>query len=560
MAQPIIKLADTGKVPLINYNVPEPTSYTGRNLIELDVLDVIEDVDIAEIFNEEVLRKPQRREIDENISEEVLKNEVLKEMRTGFSNQKLFPNARMTTNSFRFGFDNGTIFRRVDSGDFGESIDHIEQKVKVLSTVPTSDKVENLDPDEVVAKLKQGFRLNFYTQPITGIVKHNFIPEPKEVRPRLFIVETYRLSTYLGQYGAGRVIKTFSLLPGEKTEISVKSYTKKTTDSKQASSILDSVTQESADEFEKSIQSEVSDKKSAEESFEYYADVEAEGSWGVGSASAKAGVKGGSHSAREEFKKNIMNSTQKHAAKSSSKRDIQINTSYEVKEESGEETSITREIENINLSRTLNFVFRQMNQEFITFLHLTDIRIGFFNGYAESRKEVTLREIDKLMKEVIKEPFRDAVKKMILNQVQFVIDYKEDKPQEFVVEKNFTINGEEIKYFGVKNDIVTEYIDDITQQEIDVPGVIISFQKNVMRTEGVMVEALLGEGEALDDYAKNLQQSEVKRQEAEANLKIAQAETIHLMNQFAQEKNEVAANILKDVMCPCVSKMNHEEE
>jgi hypothetical protein len=39
--------------------------------------------------------------------------------------------------------------------------------------------------------------------------------------PRLMIVEIYRLSSFLGNYGAGRVVKTFSLLPGEKTKISV---------------------------------------------------------------------------------------------------------------------------------------------------------------------------------------------------------------------------------------------------------------------------------------------------------------------------------------------------
>ena len=42
--------------------------------------------------------------------------------------------------------------------------------------------------------------------------------------------------------------------------------------------------------------------------------------------------------------------------------------------------AIEREIENINLSRTLNFVFRQMNQKFVTMLHLTDVRVAFFNG------------------------------------------------------------------------------------------------------------------------------------------------------------------------------------
>jgi hypothetical protein len=75
--------------------------------------------------------------------------------------------------------------------------------------------------------------------------------------------------------------------------------------------------------------------------------------------------------------KNVSSALQKHAATASAKRDVQVNTSYEEKEETGEETSIEREIANVNLSRTLNFVFRQMNQEFISILHLVNVRVGF---------------------------------------------------------------------------------------------------------------------------------------------------------------------------------------
>ena len=69
--------------------------------------------------------------------------------------------------------------------------------------------------------------------------------------------------------------------------------------------------------------------------------------------------------AREEFAKNISSALQKHVSKASAKREVQVNTSYEVRTQAGEETSVEREIANINVGATLNFVFRQMNQEFI---------------------------------------------------------------------------------------------------------------------------------------------------------------------------------------------------
>ena len=61
-----------------------------------------------------------------------------------------------------------------------------------------------------------------------------------------------------------------------------------------------------------------------------------------------------------------------------------------------------RQLENINLSRTLNFVFRQMNQAFISFVHLTDVRIGYFDGRRESRIEVPVSALDSLLDRVVK--------------------------------------------------------------------------------------------------------------------------------------------------------------
>ncbi|MEV5025414.1 Ig-like domain-containing protein [Paenibacillus sp. LPE1-1-1.1] len=245
------------------------------------------------------------------------------------------------------------------------------------------------------------------TAATTVAVKVVIIPEVISRLKRLIIVEQYQLSSYLGNYGAGRTLKTFSLLPGEKSKISVRSYTQSETTSKSASSVVDSFTDESAIDLEKSMANEQSNRKGYEESFKYKVSAEAKASWGFGSASINGEVSGGTNGAREEFAKNMSNAVQKHVAKASSNRDMQVNTSYETKTSSSEETAIVREIENINVGRTLNFVFRQMNQEFITLLHLTDIRIGFFsvdmvNGKeVPAYREVTLPQLDALLNDTI---------------------------------------------------------------------------------------------------------------------------------------------------------------
>ena len=88
--------------------------------------------------------------------------------------------------------------------------------------------------------------------------------------------------------------KTFSLLPGEKTKISIKTYAKTEADAKSAFPILNSFTQESSDDFERSMGKEQSNKKNYDESFNYKVDATASASCGWGTAS----ISGGTNSAR----------------------------------------------------------------------------------------------------------------------------------------------------------------------------------------------------------------------------------------------------------------------
>ena len=389
--EPMIKLDPnpTG-VPVLSYNVPEPTSYTGQNFLELDF--ILEGETAKDYFKPDCFKSKNEAENKEisalkTQDNSIINEKVISAFKSNIGNT-VFANAKMPTGILKFTEDNGV--------------------TKIVSDQKISDSLSNIKADEVTQQLKSGFKLIIYKN-MFGELTSNYIPiKPPELRPRLVLVETYKLSTFLGSYGAGRTLKTFSLLPGEKTKISVKTYHKTETSSKEASSILDSFTKESSDDFEKSVSSENSSKQNDSESFEYHAEAEASASWGWGDAKVSGDVKGSSNSSREEFAKNTQNATSKHANKASAKRDVQINTSSEVTEQQGEETEIVRELENINVSRTLNFVFRQMNQEFITLLHLTDIRVAYFNGEGKSKKEFTLPELDQLIDEFI---IKDALKR-----------------------------------------------------------------------------------------------------------------------------------------------------
>jgi len=58
----------------------------------------------------------------------------------------------------------------------------------------------------------------------SGTLEVDYAPIPEKPNPRIILVETYALTSFLGDYGAGKTLKTFSLLPNEKTKISIKTW------------------------------------------------------------------------------------------------------------------------------------------------------------------------------------------------------------------------------------------------------------------------------------------------------------------------------------------------
>jgi len=581
MADPMLKLDPQGKAPILSYNVPEPTSYSGRNGIVLDFGDEPPE----KIFTDAALKPPgdARTPIDKLTA--VPADSVAEALRVG--DPKMFPNIKApaathaglfsthdaahrspeldvaTTSVLARGLRSGVVKPRLDklvdaatSDGEGTAATSLPAAVRgsVLADAALADTgvrphVTDVSVEHIAEQLRAGRRLNVYRS-LWGEYVHTFLPEPRAVRPQLVLVETYRLSSYLGQYGAGRTLKTFSLLPGEKTTISVKTYRKSESDFKSSSSVLDSFTKESADDFETSVSNEQSDKQAHQESFEYHAEAEASASWGWGSAKISGGVKGGSASQREEFSKNVSNAVNKHAAKASSKRDVQVNTSSEVKQESGEETSISRQIENINVGRTLNFVFRQMNQEHIAILHLVDVRVAFWNGYAESVEEVPLSRLDALLGKYVREERREEVRKMIRGQLETVFDHRDELVTPPVVEDK-VIAGDD-RYLRFRKDVVSVYEDE-TGNKLSVPGVILNVEKIVMRTEGIIVDALLGQGNALDDYSQGLQQNMVRQGVLENDERQLRIDHDQLANEIVADADDDKAKVFRQVFPSAVA-------
>jgi hypothetical protein len=487
---PLVALEGGGTPSVLNYNVPEPISYTGRNLIELQYpASVFKELKGTEPATPPVTGKP-----DTDLTEW-----------TKWTNSKALvqlDSARVQTAGKR-----ATMAKTAPKTA-------ARAAAPMAAAQPAAASITVLDPDVLTANLGAG-KKPYIVPTQSGGVKTVYADTSGKPYPGLYLVEMYRMSNFLGDYGAGRTVQTFSLLPGEKTRISIKTYKSTTTTETATSSIFDSYTTETADSFEDSIQSENSHKESKDKTTEWYVDAEASGNWGVASASVSGGASGTTNTAREDFAKNVSTATEKHSQTASAQRDIAINTTMEQSTTSGEETAIEREIANINVGHTLNFVFRQLNQEYISLLHLVDVRVGFFNGYPDKTMEVPLHEIDALLEYCVADAAqRPQMKKDIEYALENIMDYK-NQPRNFLTVREYKEQGTGTQKVVTKVKVVNRTLTSVYDpggRNIEVDGIILSERKVVLRTDGVIVESLVGAATALDEYSRDLQEEKVKQQ------------------------------------------------
>lgn len=393
---------------------------------------------------------------------------------------------------------------------------------------------------------------------VSSSITVNVLQQTMIPRHELIIAEYLRLSNFLGAYGAGRTVQTFSLLPGERTNITIKTFKSTTVVNSSTSSFLDSFSGSSSTALEDAVNKEQTTKSSQDDALKASASVEAAGNWGVASAKVSGSLAYGTNSARESLGKSVMNAVSKHANEVSSKRDVKIDTAGTSTTVATDEQIVERTLENINVSRTLNFVFRQMNQEFISVLHMVDVRIGLLTRYVDelgqwvqdaqsvpvsTYREVTLPQLDALLAEVVQPEFRSYVRSSVLAQLDTVVDWS-GKRRDVVEWTTLTRPARDPSGVIISGETITEgpylrfapapaegsdgdgtpgvdtYTDE-TGNSFDVPGVIIQARKVTLRTDGIMVDAILGGGNALDPYSTKLQNTAIAAKET-ANAMVAE--------------------------------------
>ncbi|MGH7578085.1 MAG: hypothetical protein ACREM1_23565, partial [Longimicrobiales bacterium] len=339
--------------------------------------------------------------------------------------------------------------------------------------------------------------------------------------PALFIVQVVGISSLLGDYGLGRTVKTFTLLPGETTTIHTRTWRATEESIAASSSIIDSYDESAAERFAETVMNETTDTATREKTENWHVEAEAGASIGIASASVSGGGGGEYSSGTEEFAKSLDEAVREHTAESSSHRENTVTSSSESSVSTEDEEVIERTIKNINVSRVLNFTFRELNQEYETKTHLKDIHIAFSNGNAESWREEPTSGLRKLVEEFISPQYVDQVGSDILATIALVRNVNEapvpvlEQVRLNQCSTDFRVQDAEPDdnchypapsadgrlYYRFKRGPLAQGAD----AEHPVDGVVLSERTIVMATDSVVVEALLGANPALDDYSEQLQ-------------------------------------------------------
>jgi hypothetical protein len=205
-------------------------------------------------------------------------------------------------------------------------------------------------------------------------------------------------------------------------------------------------------------------------------------------------------------------------------RQIQINTDVTSTAVTETETTTTRTLENMNRSRVLNFVFRQLLQEYYTLTYLNDVSLLYSNGYDTSVKTGTLSSMGNLLRSVLIDAKTvDSVRNDIYVHLCNIADYTGTRVSfiEKVTERHGNCiepsqQDRPVSYVRKRKDLAQSY------EDKTVNGIILDVTQRVLRTPAVIIDALLGQGAALDCYNEELQEAAVIAAQL-ANRKIDQA-------------------------------------
>lgn len=538
--EPVAFIGDPGQGAMIQQNLPQPGQHVGRRILKLEDIPeewfLQEAIEVGTTWAEQFgIEKKDGNwvvQTPEQLTYMWLNRYSKTSNLSVASVQKL--GATLNTNAQLALKDSGSLTDWVHD-PAGLQKGEVPLLIHSVQNSVSSDT--QMDPKEVTAVDAFGTGLSLLgngtllvpTDGMLGGSSNTEVDLNAPPQPTLFIIQSIGISSFLGDYGLGRTIKTFAMMPGEETKFYTRTW-RATEESKSlASSIIDSFDESSRERFEENVLEETTDKATMEKSENWYAEGEAKASIGIAGANVSGGGGGEYSSGTEEFSRSLGEALQEHASEASSHRENSVSSSSESSVSTEEEEVIERTIKNINVRRVLNFTFRELNQEYIVKTHLKDVRIAFSNGNVGSWREVPLSSMRGLITEVIEPDRVDEVCSWILGTIAVVRDIDEepvnvlDQIQLDKCGTDFTARkakpGEDCVYAPPTKDGLFYYrfkrgpLGQQKNKDFEVEGLVLEERTIVMATDSIVVEALLGQVDALDSYSQDLQLEAIREKQ-----------------------------------------------
>jgi len=374
-------------------------------------------------------------------------------------------------------------------------------------------------------------------------------------------------------------VKTHSLFPGEKAVITIETFSKETIKEDMTSSVLDSVNRQSETSLTEEINAEDRYNKVIKRTSSFSVGTKATGNWGWGSANLSTENDHAAENISKSAVTNINKALKRQTAQVSNKRTVKVETNNSYYAEESSKQSIVRTIENINVSRPLNFVFRQLCQLYFTLTTIKDLRIVFRLSPAEIEGVVaSLQELPEMLQAILEDNAagKKKVQQIYDKVVQVAKDMAEQKDEDgskakfvvesniesLIVEKRFRINEDLINFYRWESDPESTNHAPATAAKMAMDlsmfpaktilpyeGVLLREELNILKTDGVVVECFLSHcSEGLDEYSAHLQAETNKRRCLENAVLQEKALQMRLAREIVAEKDATKAELFEKLV------------
>ncbi|EOD80835.1 hypothetical protein D515_04814 [Grimontia indica] len=541
--EPMIKFDDGGNASLLRYDLPASTAFTYEQVSELVIPSKFK----------------RKKSTDSTSNQEKSAKNVVPMTMMAMKAHAISPLWHAVLANETDEKINEQLIQPAPVNDVIEDTPIQNEAIVQTAVQPLDYVINKYGMAQVQNMLENGYVIDSYVG-ISGIPNYDlYLPNLTSV-PTIRLVEKITVRNYLGDYGAGRVVDSFSLLPGEEVELSIRSFEQTKTNRSETQSILDAHSSDTQSELTESLDREsktefsedTQDKWRLEGRTDYRmktsakVDIPVVGSGG-GENELKISVSGGyetqTNTHRANTQKTAESALKKHIDKVNAKREVNVQVDRSSSHTEENEFSEKRTIRNINVSRTLNFVARQMNQEYLSTFALTGAYLEVDYGTPASIKRYELYELDALFEDCIADrDYREDVTKVLYRMLASIRDHQGNTRS--LIKQEHIKTPEKKALLSVDHQVTTP-VSEIGGKPIDVPGIVLAVNQNILQTSGVVVEALLGQSNALDPYSMGLQANEVRRRELENSGRKLKTHVINALidiaNQPEHKENAIAA-------------------